>query len=227
MAMTDIVEKIREALSIMLPPNVVFEVGPCAEITEELHPAEALQATKYGSKRLVEFRASRTLARRLLIQLGQEPAAILNGENREPIWPAGIAGTISHSGDVVIVALAHEQDVMSLGVDIEVRDSLKQDLWSKILCPQEIAFVEKLDDGEAGRLSLLFFSAKESFYKAQFPLTRKFLSFDSISLEKPDEERRLHFTIHDQETVDRLEGNDIELRGISTATFALSTCRVL
>lgn len=221
------VDQVRQTLSALLPKEVHFEVSLCHQARGDLYPREKVQAAKYAEKRLAEFTASRTLARRLLGQIGVEPTEILSGDHREPLWPEGVVGTISHSSEIVIVAVAKAGDVKSIGVDIEVRDQLKKELWDKILNPSELKILATLDAKESGPMSLLFFSTKESFYKAQFPITQEFIGFDALDLDLPMAESHLPFTILHAPTRQNLFDLTINLAGRSFPRFALSTCCIL
>ena len=52
-----------------------------------------------------------------------------------------------------------------------------------MLTPTEQAFLKTLDAGQAGLIATLFFSAKEAFYKCQYPLTQRFLGFQDVEVE--------------------------------------------
>ncbi len=41
---------------------------------------------------------------------------------REPLWPAGVVGSISHSGELAGAVVARASDAWSVGLDIELLD---------------------------------------------------------------------------------------------------------
>src|SRR5258708_8108427 len=57
-------------------------------------------------KRRREFTAGRNCARRALAQLGYPDFALLAGSHGQPLWPPGIAGSITHCDDYCAVAVA-------------------------------------------------------------------------------------------------------------------------
>lgn len=133
-------------------------------------------------KRQQEYLAGRVCAAEALRAAGcRYPVSPEMGVDRLPIWPESWVGSISHSGDYAVALAATQQRYLSLGVDIqqqvsgEVADNLRTLLGS----PEEYALLEHLPPQAA--VSLMF-SAKESLYKALFPLTRRIQEFDSARL---------------------------------------------
>lgn len=128
-------------------------------------------------KRQAEFVAGRKLAQQALKQIGQgydRPIAI--GTHREPIWPAGITGSIAHcDGWAVCTVLKAEH--LSLGIDIEHRLEYQtaSEVQAMIGTAQEWALLAQQFD-LASAVTLLF-SAKESLFKALFPQVQIYLDF--------------------------------------------------
>ena len=71
---------------------------------------------------------------------------------------------------------------MTLGFDAEGADFLSPDLWTRVLTPREGEWLLALPPSQRPRKARLAFSAKESFYKAQFPLTHRFLEFQDVEV---------------------------------------------
>jgi len=109
--------------------------------------------------------------------------ALLNGEDRAPIWPDGIVGTISHTRTWAAVGVARAGDALSLGCDLELDEPLKENLLRRVCGPAEREWIAAAARESRGRLAMLVFSAKEAAYKAQYPLTRKVLAFSDFALE--------------------------------------------
>lgn len=164
-----------DLLGHLFSPCVVTAWGEPERLQEPLHPAECDAVARAVAKRRTEFTAGRTLARRALERLGAGAAAIPIGEKREPVWPAGITGSISHTRGFCGVALARARDVRGLGFDAERLDAVRPGLAREIVTDTELrAICQTLDCAPSPALALAF-SAKESFFKCQYPLTRRWL----------------------------------------------------
>ena len=129
-------------------------------------------------KRRREFTTARACARTALAELGFPPAPILSGEKHEPLWPAGVVGSITHCAGYRAAAVAFDTVVASIGVDAEPDEPLPLGVLSSIALPGEADRVAGLLRAyPATRWDRMLFSAKESVYKAWFPLTRRWLDF--------------------------------------------------
>jgi len=135
-------------------------------------------------KRLGEFLAGRLAAREALrpFDLAEHPVAI--GAAREPLWPAGLEGSISHSvlaGEGVALC-AVRLGKGGLGLDLEawLEEAQARTLWPGIVDEEEW---ELLAAGAAtAGLTLaegltLVFSAKESLFKALYPRVGRYFDF--------------------------------------------------
>jgi 4'-phosphopantetheinyl transferase EntD len=158
------------------------ETGVPGEVEGALFPEEAVALERAVEKRRREFVAGRVLARRALARLGASPAPIPRGDDRAPIWPNGYVGTISHTRSICAAAVARDGDVRSLGLDVEDASPLAPELVARICTAPEEAWLAQLPGAERGRFGKLFFSAKEAFYKCQYPLTGRFLEFHDAEL---------------------------------------------
>jgi enterobactin synthetase component D / holo-[acyl-carrier protein] synthase len=148
-----------------------------------LSEREAAALTNVVDKRRREFATARALARegfeRFFDVRGFD---LLNAEDRSPIWPRGIEGSISHSDTRAWVALV-DATFGTIGIDGEGRDELKRDLWHLTLLDVEVAYLETLDASVQGRRALTLFSAKEALYKAQYPRSGSFMSYTSLRVD--------------------------------------------
>jgi 4'-phosphopantetheinyl transferase EntD len=153
---------------------------------EALLPEEAACVARAASKRVSEFAAGRACARRALAELEIVDFPLRMGVDREPLWPAHVTGSITHTGDYCGVVVARTSIVASLGVDAEQRDAVRSELWRHIATPEERATLASLSDVQARERATLLFSAKESFFKCQYPLTREWLNFNDVSVSVED-----------------------------------------
>lgn len=164
------------SLARVLPPECVVEEAAPALVDEELYPEELAHLAQSVPKRRAEFGTARVCARRALARLGIAPMALVPSPDRSPRWPEGVVGSITHTQGYCAVAVARSAQLQSLGVDAEVDKPLGQDIVEMICTPGERRTVQARD-------AVVYFAAKEAFYKCQYPLTRQFLDFQDVELE--------------------------------------------
>ncbi len=134
-------------------------------------------------KRRNEFTTARVCAREALQTLGIAPAPILSGERGEPLWPRQVLGSITHCEAYRGAAVARAEEVLALGIDAEPNAALPDGLIADIARPEEIAHLQRLQaHTPTVHWDRLLFSAKESVYKAWFPLTRRWLGFEDATV---------------------------------------------
>jgi 4'-phosphopantetheinyl transferase EntD len=171
---------IRAALHKMLGPDAGIGVTD-PRTAAELWPQEIAAITRAVPKRRAEFAAGRAAARAAMAELGRAPCTIPQGPDRAPLWPAGLSGSIAHCDDCCIAAVANNADYKTLGVDIEPATPLDPDLTDIICTKAEREWLANQSDPALA--AKMIFSAKEAIYKAQYPLTRKIIGFDAVTLE--------------------------------------------
>lgn len=147
-------------------------------------------------KRQAEFIAGRLCARSILDGYGQGRHVVAVGSHREPRWPEGFLGSITHSGSYAAAIACPARDIVGIGIDIEsvIKAEARQAMMDMVVNAGEIAYLRGLA-GEVGFDSLLtlVFSAKESFFKAAFPQVRAYFDFDAVQVAKIDMlGRRMH-----------------------------------
>lgn len=166
----------------MLGPDVGVAVTDPHITSAPLWPDEAPAMTRAVPKRQLEFAAGRQAARAAIVDLGLPAAAIPQGQDRAPIWPDGLTGSIAHCDDICIAAVARPGQIKSLGVDIEPATPLESNLEDIICTKAERAWLDTLPAESRGLTTKIIFSAKEAVYKAQYPLTGQVIGFDEIEL---------------------------------------------
>jgi 4'-phosphopantetheinyl transferase EntD len=147
-----------------------------------LLPEEEAVLDRASEKRRREFATGRSCARRALAELRFPPAPILPGPDREPSWPPGAVGSITHCRDYCAAAVAPASRFSSIGIDAEVHDELPEGVLERISLPEERAWLEARA-GDGTRWETVLFSAKESVFKAWFPLARRWLGFEDARVE--------------------------------------------
>ncbi len=140
-----------------------------------LFPAEEAVVMRAVDKRRREFATVRHCARTALERLGITPGPILPGERGAPTWPGGVVGSMTHCAGFRGCAVARASDLHTIGLDAEPAEPLPDGVLEAIALPEEQAAIRRLGPGIPW--DRLLFSAKESVYKAWFPLTRRFLEF--------------------------------------------------
>jgi enterobactin synthetase component D / holo-[acyl-carrier protein] synthase len=134
-------------------------------------------------KRRREFTTGRACARAALAKLGLVAQAIGSGERGEPRWPAGVVGSITHCDGYRACAAARCTEIVTVGIDAEPHAPLPDGLLGDIARAEEIPALERLRrESPAVHWDRLLFSAKESVYKAWFPLARRWLGFEDAVL---------------------------------------------
>jgi len=173
----DTIEHLRQLLGQMLPPGVGFAAEVITEGEEWVeYPEEELQVANAVSKRRFEFISGRRCARKALARIGVKPCALVADENRVPKWPTGVVASISHSMKLCCAVAAHSDAIVCLGVDLETTTRISPGVIERVTHPLEKAYV---NDGPA-RGSLIF-SAKEAFFKAQFPVWKSWPNFNDLA----------------------------------------------
>lgn len=139
------------------------------------------ELARTGKKRQTEHLAGRIAAVHALRAFGEKSVPGI-GKNRQPIWPEGLYGSISHCGNTAIAIVARTP----VGIDIEAVFSpqLADELASHIASEEELAVLRASELAFPLALTLAF-SAKESLYKAfssQHPELQGFHDAVTVSL---------------------------------------------
>jgi 4'-phosphopantetheinyl transferase EntD len=190
----------------LLTPGTIAgaEVGPATQlfggycrdviVEETTLPAEPLAIDREEAehvagavlRRRVEYSAGRWCARRALTRLGLRRFVLRSGTDRAPQWPAAVVGSITHTGAApggyCAVAVAPASAVRTLGIDAEDESPLDPSLWPSVLTRGERDSLGDQPENDVPILSKVLFSAKECFYKAQYPLSREYLDFQDVEV---------------------------------------------
>lgn len=145
-------------------------------------------------KRREEFVTGRACARDALRSLGISRVAIPVGPRGEPVWPLGVAGSITHCTGYACSVVARSLDVAGLGIDAEPNAPLPDGVLRVIARPSEIARVlSTARNPNDPYWDRLLFCAKEAAFKAWYPLTGEMLTFEDAEVELMPE--RKSFTV--------------------------------
>jgi 4'-phosphopantetheinyl transferase EntD len=167
----------------ILPAGVAYAEAFTDQPDIVLFPEEEALLARAVDKRRREFATARGCARRALADLGVAPAPILRGERGAPQWPPGIVGSITHCAGYRAAAVGRASDILTIGLDAEPNEPLPDRVIDVVSLPAERALLRDLAAGAPGTcLDRLLFTAKETVYKAWFPLTGRWLGFEDADI---------------------------------------------
>ncbi|MFU8849783.1 4'-phosphopantetheinyl transferase family protein [Micromonospora sp. SL1-18] len=170
-------------IEALLPPAVVAVEAFSDLPGEAPYPGEEdLVARAVGGRRR-EFVTARRCAREALARLGYAPTPIRPGPKREPLWPAGVVGSITHCAGYRAAAVARDTALASLGIDAEPHGALPDGVGERVTVAGEPDLLRHLSHADPSvHWDRLLFSAKESVYKAWYPVTGRWLGFEDAEL---------------------------------------------
>lgn len=169
-------------LERILPAEAAV-VATTVELEAPLFPEEEAALGRPVEKRRREFVTARACARRALARLGLPEQPIPAGPKGEPLWPAGVVGSITHCAGYRACALARDADLVTIGIDAEPDEPLPAGLLGDVALPEERRWLRALAAAEPGiSWDRLLFCIKESIYKAWFPLARQWLGFEDATV---------------------------------------------
>ena len=128
-------------------------------------------------KRKSECLAGRYAAKLALRAEGIDNVQVKIGTQREPLWPVGIVGSISHCTNIAACSAFRPSEKVGAGVGIDVEafidiDTVEQ-IQDQILCAEDAQLaLSNLSKEQAAKRFTQVFSPKESLYKALFPRVR-------------------------------------------------------
>jgi 4'-phosphopantetheinyl transferase EntD len=174
---------VSSSLGDLFPPGAVV-----TELREEgdprlLLPEEAAWVARAVLKRVREFAAGRLCARRALAEFGIIDFPIRAAGDRQPIWPDAFVGGITHTAGFCAAVVAPRARFAALGIDTEIVGHVRTQIQPSICTPGEVAWIGSLPQAERAAAATLIFSAKEAFYKCQYPLVAERLRFHDVSVE--------------------------------------------
>jgi 4'-phosphopantetheinyl transferase EntD len=165
----------------LLPEQVVAYDAPIsAEYAPDLFPEEVAEVARACKQRRLEFATERACARAALSRLGLPRAPLLTGPARVPAWSAKTVGSITHTKTFCASAVAMRESFLGIGIDAELSGGVTKDEWSHVLTAEELAWLGGQSVTRQSELATVIFSAKEAFFKCQFPMTREWLEFQDV-----------------------------------------------
>lgn len=131
-------------------------------------------------------------ARQLLKELIKEKMPDFNGnlektpndQDGAPIFPPGLAASISHTESRLFVVCSSSHLIDRIGCDVEniITDKIWHDIQTLCFTPHEQHIITHTASTQKLTLATSLFSAKESVYKCHFPKQRRFFDYDAYEL---------------------------------------------
>jgi 4'-phosphopantetheinyl transferase EntD len=151
---------------------------------------EIALARDMTDQRALEFAAGRHVARTALVTLGLPGVSIPVGKGGEPLFPDGIAGSITHTSRHAAALVSGKRRYRSVGVDADDERALGT-AAAYLMTAEEIALV--MCQGHASsetQAQSVVFSAKEALFKCQYVATgKREMDFDEVMLVKSNQPR--------------------------------------
>jgi len=174
------VEEVNPSMIELILPSAASCVETFQDEDAELFPAEQAAMAGAVEQRRTEFASVRWCARRALAGLGVLAVPLVPGEWGAPTWPHGIVGSMTHCIGYRASVVAHSSEIIALGIDADQNVPLPTGVAEIVAAQEELRALPRSSDTAWDRV---LFSAKESVYKAWFPLTRRFLNFDEAEID--------------------------------------------
>ncbi|MFL2501730.1 MAG: 4'-phosphopantetheinyl transferase [Luminiphilus sp.] len=168
-------------------PGFVTGWAPLGELQGELDPAEWQEISTASTARQRDFIAGRRLAKAISATLGLPPYPVRCGEDRSPVWPDDRAGSLSHGKTLCAAAIGKRDEIRSVGIDIESVGRVEPKLWPTLFTEREVTYFASLEADQVAKETTLFFSAKETFYKCQYPVTHSWVGFHDVEIQRRDD----------------------------------------
>ncbi len=187
--------------------NIYLRTHIIAELKSML--PEEIELTAHANiKRQIEFSTGRFCAHEALpAKFLKTP--IIHDSKKCPIWPPGYCGSITHTDSHACTVIAPTDKWLSIGIDLEsIPRVISTNAYRWITNTDERKWVKNCKNRDFQ--SKLIFSAKESIFKLIYPLTKRFFSFDAISINKPETHNSFTANINIAQDEDYFkEGNTI------------------
>ncbi|BET97967.1 4'-phosphopantetheinyl transferase family protein [Xenorhabdus taiwanensis] len=139
------------------------------------------------NKRRAEYLAARYCTQQVLNRLGYSDFQVTNSQDRSPIWPDNICGSISHSANCAIAFAASCNNYRMIGIDIEqeIKPDTIKSVSSSIINDNEMKLLTECPLPFA-QVFTLAFSIKESLFKALYPHVKRFFDFHAAEITSID-----------------------------------------
>jgi 4'-phosphopantetheinyl transferase EntD len=185
-------------LASQLPANVAV-----VETTDDcdlgvLFPEERWLIAASSPSRQREFATGRQCARQALSLLGWPPMPVLRDPRRNPQWPAGLVGSITHCPGYCAAAVGPRTNYFAIGIDAEPNAALPPRVLNSVASREEQDHLWTLAQAQPGiNWDRTIFSAKEAVYKAWYQLDPRWHDFHDVTIHLNADEQTFTAHTHD------------------------------
>jgi enterobactin synthetase component D len=170
---------------VWVTPPRIFGAAVHARATADFSLPDAPppnDLARLSVKRLRELSAGRRCAAQALRDAGSSDVVVGIGPSREPEWPRGFVGSITHSSSFACAVVGRADQVRGLGLDSEpiFDEGAMRDALPLALNARERKLIEGARERE---LATTIFSAKESLFKCLYPRVGVFFDFEDAEVE--------------------------------------------
>ncbi|SEJ05714.1 4'-phosphopantetheinyl transferase [Pseudomonas sp. NFR16] len=164
------------------------------------------------AKRQAEFLAGRLCAREAMRLLDGRTHVPPIGDDRAPVWPEGLCGSITHSTGWAAAIVARRQHWRGLGMDAEQLMSNERALRlaGEILTADELKRMAAGPEDQVAHQVTLTFSLKESLFKALYPLVLKRFYFEDAELLEWSDDGRARLRLKIDLSAEWHDGKELE-----------------
>jgi 4'-phosphopantetheinyl transferase EntD len=168
----------------LLDAKIAVAEAPLSGEPPELPAEEALGVADAVARRRLEFAIGRDCARRAMAALGHARTTLPRAQDRQPIWPDDLVGSITHTDGRAAAAVARrDQGFVAIGIDLEPAHALPSDLWASVCTPRDQAKLAVIRGMTPGLAARLVFCMKEASFKCQYPLSGAMLEFADLVID--------------------------------------------
>ncbi|RUP10172.1 4'-phosphopantetheinyl transferase [Hyphomicrobium sp.] len=165
----------------LLDARIAIAEAPLTGEPPCLLAGEAIAVAHAVPRRRLEFAKGRDCARKAMASLGHANASLPRGQDRMPVWPDELVGSITHTDGWTASAVARrDQGFHAIGIDLEPANELAFDLWDEICTPTERAMLAANCGVTPGVAAHFIFCLKEAAFKCQYPISGAMLEFADL-----------------------------------------------
>ncbi len=175
-------DTIVHAASSIFEQPVIVKSTFVADVSPDAIPRE-LKLANVAVKRQLEYAAGRIAARKAIEATGHNSEFPKTGDARQPLWPNGLVGSISHTDAIAVAVVALLDNFDGVGLDVERMQEIDLSTAEQFLTQRELtSLADSANDIE--RFALLrAFSYKEALYKCVYPKIQKYIDFLEVELD--------------------------------------------
>lgn len=175
------VPTLEEIAGLFVIPTAICIKAP-ADYSAQLTHAERHNTHSMGERRLADYSTGRACARSVLQTLGHTGFSLASAADRQPLWPAGVVGSISHCEGVAVAVASTDANCRGLGVDVERTTILEDEVMKMVCTEKELSLMSALPPDQRHRAACLIFSIKESLFKCFYPVYDLWFDFQQASV---------------------------------------------